>query len=100
MLRAESHGIKSEVYEALVQLQFQDRVSQIMTHVKANIERLPQVMEQHARDCVRDGTLHALDPDGVLGELEATYAMSDEHAVHHGKSAAPVKKEPEEITFF
>jgi methyl-accepting chemotaxis protein len=99
-LRAESRGIKDDVYEALVQLQFQDRVSQIMSHVKANIERLPEVMEQHTRECERDGTLHALDPQGVLGELEATYAMTDEHAVHKGNAAAAVKTEPEEITFF
>jgi methyl-accepting chemotaxis protein len=99
-LRAESRGIKDDVYEALVQLQFQDRVSQIMSHVKTNIERLPEVMEQHKRECERDGALHALDPQGVLSELEATYAMTDEHAVHKGRAAVAAKKEPEEITFF
>jgi methyl-accepting chemotaxis protein len=99
-LREESRGIKSDVYEALVQLQFQDRVSQIMSHVRTNIERLPQVMEQHTQACERDGTLHALDPEGVLRELESTYAMTDEHAVHGGGRSSPAEKAPEEITFF
>src|SRR5262249_10273087 len=37
LLKDESVGIKYEVGEALVQLQFQDRVTQIMSHVKQNI---------------------------------------------------------------
>ena len=49
LLKTESIGIQSEVGEALVQLQFQDRVSQIMTHVKQNIELLPRVLEDNAK---------------------------------------------------
>jgi methyl-accepting chemotaxis protein len=39
VLKAESLGIQSEVSSALVQLQFQDRVSQILTHVMTDIAR-------------------------------------------------------------
>jgi len=99
-LREQSRGIKGDVYEALVQLQFQDRVSQIMSHVKDNIERLPAVMAEHCGACERDGQLHALDAQGVLRELEATYAMTDEHAVHHGSARPAAAPAAEEITFF
>lgn len=99
-LRAESRSIKDDVYEALVQLQFQDRVSQIMSHVRTNIERLPAVMQEHTRGCERDGRLNPLDPRGVLGELEATYAMTDEHAVHRGSAPTAQAGQSEEITFF
>jgi len=99
-LREQSRGIKGDVYEALVQLQFQDRVSQIMSHVKDNIERLPAVMAEHCGACERDGQLHALDAQGVLRELEATYAMSDEHAVHRGSARPAAGPAAEEITFF
>jgi methyl-accepting chemotaxis protein len=48
VLKRESVGIQSEIVEALVQLQFQDRVSQRMTHVRHNIERLPGHAERQA----------------------------------------------------
>jgi hypothetical protein len=51
LLKNESIGIKSEVAEALVQLQFQDRVSQIMSHVKCNIERMPGVFAENRVPC-------------------------------------------------
>ena len=101
-LKDESIGIKSEVADALVQLQFQDRVSQIMTHVRNNIERLPAVLEGNRLQFERDGTLAPPDAGLLLAELEKTYAMSEEravHAAHSGDAAAPVAQE-EEITFF
>jgi len=97
-LRSESREIKNEVYEALVQLQFQDRVSQIMDHVRANIQSLPGVIDEHAETCEREGALRELDPAAVLRALEATYSMGDEHEIHQGaKVEAPASHE---ITFF
>ncbi len=99
LLRNESYGIKAEVYEALVQLQFQDRVSQIMAHVKGNIERPPDIIEEHCTLCEREGALYALDANALLKELEQTYAMTDEHSVHQGVQVSQ-SGENQEITFF
>jgi len=102
-LREQSHEIKSEVHEALVQLQFQDRVSQVMSHVRASIDQLPSVIEAHCAECERTGELHALDPSGLLDELAKSYAMQDEHARHEGKqitAAAAAAPADTEITFF
>lgn len=82
LLKGESIDIKSEVGEALVQLQFQDRVSQIMAHVKCNIERLPDYLEQCRLQFAQNGVLQPLDPAALLAELEDTYAMADERAIH------------------
>jgi methyl-accepting chemotaxis protein len=41
VLQRESRAIQGEVSEALVQLQFQDRVNQVITHVRESIERTP-----------------------------------------------------------
>lgn len=98
LLRNESIGIKSEVGEALVQLQFQDRVSQIMSHVKNHIERLPNYLEKHRVQFAQSGVLQALDPEAWLAELEVTYAMAEERAVHRGGHA--VKDKDSDITFF
>lgn len=97
ILKGESVGIKSEISEALVQLQFQDRVSQIMSHVKLNIGRFPAYLEQNRRQFEQVGALQPLDPAGLLAELETTYAMSRERAVHSGKV---LKAHDSEITFF
>lgn len=98
-LRLGSQGIRDEVHEALVQLQFQDRVSQVMGHVRANIERLPQVLEDHCQACEREGALRPLNAAALLQELESTYAMAGEREVHRG-AAAPAPAAHEEITFF
>lgn len=97
ILKDESIGIKSEIAEALVQLQFQDRVSQIMSHVKLNIAGLPAYLEQNRRQFEQAGALQPLDPAGLLDELESTYAMTTERAVHSGKA---LEKHDSEITFF
>lgn len=98
LLKEESIGIKSEVGEALVQLQFQDRISQIMSHVKRNIERLPDFLEQNRRQFEQDGALRPLDSHELLAELASTYAMVEEHAVHSGQQAST--QQDSEITFF
>jgi methyl-accepting chemotaxis protein len=103
VLKQESVGIQSEIVEALVQLQFQDRVSQRMTHVRHNIERLPQMLADSRDRFDRSGTLEAIDAEALLEELESSYAMADERATHQDNgtsdSNAPAC-EAEEVTFF
>ncbi|WP_371866283.1 methyl-accepting chemotaxis protein [Duganella radicis] len=100
-LKRESVGIQGEVGEALVQLQFQDRVSQVMTHVRENMERLPALLRENRDRYAASGVLEGLDPERLLRELQKTYAMAEEHAVHGGaRLAAPAAAEADEITFF
>ncbi|RJF98913.1 methyl-accepting chemotaxis protein [Noviherbaspirillum saxi] len=98
LLKHESVGIKHEVGEALVQLQFQDRVSQIMSHVKHNIERLPDFLKQNRAGFDQAGALQPLDAAALLAELEKTYAMAEERAIHAGGNTA--NRQDSEITFF
>lgn len=101
-LRDESAGIQAEVNDALVQLQFQDRVSQVLAHVRDNITRMPTVMQDHCDACERDGDLQPLEAAGLLKELEATYAMASERDIHKGPGGAkaPAPAPQTEITFF
>ncbi len=98
LLKDESIGIKSEIGEALVQLQFQDRVSQIMNHVKNNIERLPDFLQQHSEHCAQSGALQPLDAQDLLVKLQDTYVMADQHVIHAGGKVA--QKSNAGITFF
>ncbi|MHA4869056.1 methyl-accepting chemotaxis protein [Duganella sp. PWIR1] len=101
LLKQESIGIQGEVGEALVQLQFQDRVSQVMAHVRENMERLPALLRENRDLYASGGVLEPLDPDRLLHELQKTYAMAEEHAVHSGaRLAAPAAAQADEITFF
>ncbi len=98
LLKDESIGIKSEVSEALVQLQFQDRVNQIMSHVQQSIDRLPAFLGEHQRQFEQRGELPPLDAEPLLAELASSYAMAEERAIHGGRQTA--KKQVDEITFF
>jgi methyl-accepting chemotaxis protein len=98
LLKNESVGIKSEVGEALVQLQFQDRVSQIMAHVRDNIGSLPSHFAGNARQHAQSGDLLALDSKAFLAELKASYVMTDQHLIHSGGKVSAGSET--EITFF
>lgn len=98
VLKRESVGIQSEICEALVQLQFQDRVSQVMSHVRQNIEQLPGEFAASRDGFERTGELRPVDAAALLASLQKTYAMAEEHTTHGGgRVAAPAS---EEITFF
>jgi methyl-accepting chemotaxis protein len=101
VLKRESVGIQSEIVEALVQLQFQDRVSQRMTHVRHNIERLPVLLADSREQFENAGALKPVDVAALLLELESSYAMADERNTHsHGGTAAAAAPAVEEVTFF
>ena len=98
LLRDESVGIKAEIGDALVQLQFQDRVSQMMSLVKANIEQLPSFLQEQQQQYTLQRVLPSLDAQVLLGALEKTYVMNDQHTIHQGGKAAQTNNT--EITFF
>lgn len=104
VLKRETAGIQSEIVEALVHLQFQDRVSQRMAHVRTNIERLPEMLAASRHRFDRSGVLDPVDARTLLRELESSYAMTDEHATHRESAStstsAAVPTTVEEVTFF
>ena len=103
-LKQQSAGIQVEIVEALVQLQFQDRVSQRMTHVRHNIERLPDLLAESRRCFDASGALAPVDARVLLDELEGSYAMADERATHADSASreapAAAAAALEEVTFF
>jgi methyl-accepting chemotaxis protein len=106
LLKDESLSIKSEIDGALVQLQFQDRVSQIMTLVRSSIESLPEYLQQHGASCTANGALDPLEPQPLLDTLKSSYVMTDQHRIHEGEAVAqpqaakPQQPQETEITFF
>jgi methyl-accepting chemotaxis protein len=98
LLKDESVVIQSEIGRALVQLQFQDRVGQILGLLKANIEHWPTFMERRLQEFGQSGDVAPLDAQEFLDELKKTYVMKDQHVVHSGGTAQTPADD--EITFF
>ncbi|QGA50723.1 chemotaxis protein [Pseudomonas brassicacearum] len=95
MLQRESFGIRDELTEVLVSLQFQDRVSQILSHVRDNIEDLHVHMQQASQSPEQ---AVSIDARQWLARMETTYATDEQRRNHHGDSGA--QQTSQEITFF
>jgi methyl-accepting chemotaxis protein len=100
LLKHESIGIKSEIHEALVQLQFQDRVSQIMSHLRTSIASLPGFLQQPAQRYAQSGDLVPLAPGALLDDLKDRYVMADQHVIHQGGTVQAGAATDTDITFF
>jgi methyl-accepting chemotaxis protein len=100
-LRTSSAGIKDEVAQSLLQFQFQDRVSQILSHVRDNIHSFPRYLQKWETAFREEGRLMAIDFTGLLDELERSYATQEEVVNHSGRAPTARATGPsDEITFF
>jgi methyl-accepting chemotaxis protein len=98
VLRSSSTGIKSEISEAMVQLQFQDRVSQVVSHLEGAFDRFLAQLDASCHDFERSGEARPLDPEPFLAELRKTYTMHEERALMgEAAEAAPAGSD---VTFF
>lgn len=98
LLKKESIGIQTEVNQSLVQLQFQDRVSQIMTQVNKSIDSLPTILREQLSDYQQTHQLERLDSESLLKDLQKSYVMADQHVIHQGGKVE--QKTTTDISFF
>jgi len=101
LMRSESQLIHSEISEVLVALQFQDRTSQVLSHVRDDLDKLNQTLDASEQQ-LADGVMpEPLDVVAWIDALTSTYTMVEQHGVHGGKqSAAQAQSNSTEITFF
>ena len=89
-LHSQNQAVGEEISEVLVALQFQDRVSQMLGHMRDDIEKLGLRLVDASGQ---------VDASGWLDDLSHTYTTPEQHAIHsgrHGTSAASAS----DITFF
>ena len=91
-LQEDSRMISGEISEVLVSLQFQDRTSQILAHVKNNQQALLNKLEE--MDLDEEGH-QPLDVQRWIADMESGYTMKDQN-----NSASQGKQDEAEITFF
>jgi methyl-accepting chemotaxis protein len=100
VLEHESSAVQNSVEEVLVNLQFQDRVSQILGHVIDDMEKLVgAIADQETR--LRHGeSVIAIDTSEWLRSLQKTYTTLEQVDVHRGSGAQAKGSNNSEITFF
>ncbi len=99
VLRHENQVIGAEIAEVMVALQFQDRVSQVLIHVRNDLAKLEQNIADYKQGVAQGIQKSPLDAHQWLAELSQTYTMPEQHRVH-GSNAAAAASKTDEITFF
>ncbi|MDD2712406.1 MAG: methyl-accepting chemotaxis protein [Simplicispira sp.] len=94
LLKNESLAIHADIGDVLVNLQFQDRVSQMLNQVENNITHIPSHFKKHEQECLAKGRLEPLDAEGFLVEMRKSYVMQDQHLAHDNKPLVTVAKVP------
>ncbi len=86
-------AIKSEVCESLVQLQFQDRVGQILQHVIDSMQQADELPDTaRAGDNVQEHVQRHMD------QMARTYTTEEQRRLHRGLETQVIA--PQEVTFF
>ena len=98
LMQKESVGIRNEISDVLISLQFQDRVSQILSHVRGNLDGLHGHLIQYQQERATQAQPKPIDAKGWLDEMELTYTTAEQRRNHQG-AAGPVLDKTE-ITFF
>ena len=85
--QAERSRVLAELSECTTQLQFQDRVDQILAHVRHNVAGCREGLMESCKHFETHGEPLPLDIERLLVLLEASYATQEEHVVHQAHLA-------------
>ncbi len=100
VMRRENQVVGAGISDVLVSLQFQDRVSQLLMHVRNDLEKLEKHLAMHEHDMASGRLPDTIDAHVWLKELSQTYVMPEQHAVHGGNPQQAATNQSSEITFF
>ncbi|WP_331344571.1 methyl-accepting chemotaxis protein [Cellvibrio sp. UBA7661] len=100
ILEQESAAVQNSVEEVLVNLQFQDRVSQILGHVIDDMEKLVAAVADHETRLRHGEQVNNIDINEWLRSLQKTYTTLEQVDVHRGSSTQVQGSNNSEITFF
>jgi len=77
-LTEERRTVQGDINEVLVNLQFQDRVNQILDHILADMERLTESVQA----VEHDAAAQLPDAEKWLANLAKSYTMLEQRQVH------------------
>ncbi|WP_295402366.1 methyl-accepting chemotaxis protein [uncultured Thiocystis sp.] len=99
-LRQLGGAIREQIGASLVDLQFQDRTSQVLAHVCEGLEHLSERLTVCAQHDMTQQQQDILDLDRLLAQMLASYSTIEELDLHHGGGASKARAEGSELTFF
>lgn len=88
VLRQESCGIKTEIEDILVSLQFEDRVTQMLRHVTKNMDKLEDLLITNETRYQQNETPLAINAQEWMQQLMAAYTTAEERSNQSGKNGA------------
>nr|WP_269144479.1 methyl-accepting chemotaxis protein [Methylicorpusculum oleiharenae] len=100
-LRSSSSEIRDEIFTVLTAFQFQDRVSQMLSHVEHNLNSLQGTVES-ATNAGAQRHANMINVDKTLSGMELNYTMPEELLNHQANSAVSHQSaaQDNDLTFF
>lgn len=101
LLRGSSEQIRDQIFSVLTAFQFQDRVSQMLSHVEHNLSNLHQTVELNQRSGA-ERHANMININKTLAKMELNYTMPEEARIHGsvtGSSQQSVSSD-NDLTFF
>lgn len=98
-LESESSHVQHSVEEVLVNLQFQDRVGQILGHVTHDMEKFVAIIQEHQQRLDVGQDIEPININAWLADVRKTYTTLEQVDVHHGKQDFN-KPNNSDVTFF
>lgn len=99
ILKNKTAEVQNEISGVLVNLQFQDRVSQITAAVIQNQQDFKTEVDTFVQLVDSNQEPNTVDVDAWVENMKRHYTTQEQHVDHHGESDVAVKEE-DEITFF
>ncbi len=97
-LQQQSAHVHGQLSDVIINLQFQDRVSQILSHIMSDMDKLSNTCSDLLQDVRQDREPGPLSASNWLSELERTYTTLEQTSIHRGQQNS--KTVQDEITFF
>ena len=87
-LKEERSVIRADIEQVLVELQFQDRTSQLLKHVEDDLNDLVEHLETNQSLRSHGESVKDIDVDGWISGMKNDYTMSEERSNHGDNSEA------------
>lgn len=104
VLQEGSNQVQRDVQDVLVDLQFQDRVCQILGHIKDNMNRLATTVADQQQAISANQQVSVIDLEQWLSEFRKTYTTLEQDALHRraqpGSPSTASAAADDDITFF
>lgn len=88
ILQIESEGIKAEVEDILIRMQFQDRTSQILVHVASDLKKLESYVSEQRQGIVHGAPVDIVDVEAWFDEMMRGYTVEEERLNLSGNNEA------------